>query len=147
MSYSRQIRRYSAYYKGWCVVFGEHDIYYDENKEINWLFGDSKIGFILTPQLKRIFFHELLKKDKHIPLVSLRQSEIRLNEYRIPITLEEYKGGFVSFKEFINTKEDAHLCLTSHFYYPSGTRIITFTKKKPLIIMYKEIQPMKLEVI
>lgn len=147
MSYSRQIRRYSAYYRGWCVAFGEHDTYYDENKEINWLFGDSKIGFILSPQLKRIFFRELLGKDKHIPVVSIHQSEIKLNEYQIPLALEEDRRGFVSFKEFINTKEDVHLCLTSHFYYPPGTRILTFTKKKPLIIMYKEIQSMKVEIV
>ncbi|MDJ0957339.1 MAG: hypothetical protein QNI91_10790 [Arenicellales bacterium] len=146
MSYSRQIRRYSAYYKGWCVAFGEHDTYYDENKEINWLFGESKIGFILSPQLKRIVFHELLGKDKDIPLVSIHQSEIRLNEHRIPITLEEDRHGLSNFKEFINTKKDVHLCLTSHFYYPPGTRIITFAKKKPLTIMYKEIKPVKVEV-
>lgn len=147
MSNSRQIRRYSAYYKGWCVAFGEHDTHYDENKEINWLFGESKIGFILSPKLKRIFFGELLGKDKDTPLVSVHQSEIRLNEYRIPITFEEDRRGLIRFKEFINTEEDLHLCLTSHFYYPPGTRIITFSKKKPLIIMYKEIQPVKVEVV
>jgi hypothetical protein len=147
MSYSRQIRRYSAYYKGWCIAFGEHDTYYDENKEINWLFGDSKIGFILSPELKRIFFRELLGRDKNIPLVNIEQSEIRLNAYRIPITLEEDIEKLESFKEFINTEKDVHLCLTSHFYYPPGTRIITFTKKKPLVIMYKEIQPVTVEVV
>ena len=146
MSYRRLIKRYSAYYAGWCVAFGEHDIDYDENKEINWLFGDSKIGFALSPQLKQIVFHELLGKHKHIPLVSIQESEIRLHKYRIPITLEEDRRGLASFKEFINTKEDVHLCLTSHFCYPPGTRIITFTKKKPLIIIYKEIQPMKVKI-
>jgi len=148
MSYSRLVKRYSAYYKGWCVAFGEHDAYdYDENKEINWLFGDSKIGFTLSPQLQRISFHELLGKHKHIPLVSIQEAEIRLNKYPIPITLEEDRRGLADLKEFINTKEDVHLCLTGHFCYPPGTRIITFTKKRPLIIMYKEIQPMKVEVV
>jgi hypothetical protein len=147
MSFNRLIKRYSAYYAGWCVAFGEHDIRYDEEKEINWLFSDSKIGFALSPQLKQIFFQELLGKHKQIPMVSIQESEIRLNKYRIPITLEEDRHGLASFKEFINTKEDVHLCLTSHFCYPPGTRIITFTTKKPLIIIYKEIQPMKVEIV
>ena len=146
MSYSRLIRRYSAYFAGWCVTFGEHDIDYDENKEINWLFGDSQIGFTLSPQLKQMVFRELLGKQKHIPLVSIRESEIRLHKCRIPITHDEDRRGLACFEEFINTKEDVHLCLTSHFCYPPGTRIITFTKKKPAIIMYKEIQPMKVEI-
>ena len=147
MSFSRQIRRYSAYYKGWCVAFGEHDTYYDEKKEINWLFDDSKLGLILSPQLKRIFLRELLGRDKATPLVTIDQSEIKLNDYRIPITLEEDREGLERFKEFITATEDVHLCLTSHFYYPPGTRIITFTKKKPLIIIYKEIQFVKIEVV
>ena len=148
MTYSRQIRRYSAYYKGWCVAFGEHDTYdYDETKEINWLFGDSSICFIPSPRLKRIFFHELLGKGKHIPLVSINQSEIRLNEHRIPIALEEDRRGLIHFREFINATEDVHVSLTSHFWYPTGTRIITFTKKKPLIIMYKEIQSIEVEIV
>lgn len=147
MSFSRQIRRYSAYYKGWCVAFGEHDTYYDENKEINWLFDDSKLGLLLSPKLKRIFLRELLGRDKATPLVTIDQSEIKLNDYRIPITLEEDREGLERFKEFINATEDVHLCLTSHFYYPPGTRIITFTKKKPLIIIYKEIQFVKIEVV
>ena len=147
MSFNRLIKRYSAYYAGWCIAFGEHDIRYDEEKEINWLFGDSKIGFALSPQLKQIFFQELLGKHKLIPMVTIQESEIRLNKHRIPITLEEDRRGSASFKEFINTKEDVHLCLTSHFCYPPGTLIIAFTTKKPLIIIYKEIQPMKVEIV
>jgi len=146
MSYTRLIRRYSAYYAGWCVAFGEHDIQYDDNKAINWLVGDAKIGFTLSPQLKRLSFYELLGKHKPTPVVSIEESEIRLNKIRIPITLEEDRQGLAGFKKLIKTKEDVHLCLTSHFCYPPGTRIITFTKKKPLIIMYKEIQPLKLNV-
>jgi len=146
MSYSRLVKRYAAYYAGWCVAFGEHEIRYDEDKEINWLVGDSKIGFTLSPQLKRLFFRELLGKHAHTPLVRIQKSEIRINQYRIPVTLEEDKRALASLKEFLNTEEDVHLCLTSHFCYPPGTRIITFTKKKPLIIMYKEIQPMKVEI-
>lgn len=56
MRYIIQIRRYAAYYTGLCVAFGEHDTRYDEEKEINWLFGDSNIGFILSPRLKQTFF-------------------------------------------------------------------------------------------
>jgi len=62
------------------------------------------------------------------------------------MTLEEDRRGLASFKEFINTEEDVHLCLTSHFCYAPGTRIITFSKKKRLIIIYKEIQPMQVEI-
>ncbi len=46
-------------------------------------------------------------------------------------------------KEFLRNEKELHLFLSSHFCYPSGTRIITFAKKKPSIILYKEMQPLK----
>ena len=51
------------------------------------------------------------------------------------------------FREFFRCRDDIHMFLTSHFCYPPGTRIITFSKKKPLIIMYKEIEPLALTVM
>jgi len=145
MGYSRLIKRYSAYYSGWCVAFGEHEAIYDEGKEINWLFGELNIGFTLSPTLKRIAFHGLLGKHTYIPRITVGISEIFLNEHRISIT-EEDKEGLARFRGFVKSKEDIHLCLTSHFCYPPGTRIITFTKEKPIIIMYKEVQPLELEI-
>ena len=147
MGFSRLIKRYSAYYSGWCVAFGEHEALYEEGKEINWLFSETNVGFTLSPKLKRIAFHELLGKHAQIPRITVGISEIQFSQHQISITQEKDKKGLARFKDFVSTNEDIHLCITSHFCYPPGTRIITFTKDKPIIIMYKEIQPLELEII
>jgi hypothetical protein len=48
-------------------------------------------------------------------------------------------------KNFLLNSQDMHMFLCSHLFYPR-TRIITFAEEKPIIIMYKEMQPLKLIV-
>ena len=58
--YKRIIKRYSAYYVGWCQAFGEHEVDYEESSEINWLYGEAMVGMALEPKLRKTVYRELL---------------------------------------------------------------------------------------
>ena len=144
---SRVIKRYNAYYHGWCLSFGEHDeAAYDENKGINWLFGEDRVGLALTPRLRRLLFRELLGQHDKIPEMTLADDAVKFKSQAYPLSDESTKVGMQHFKKFLLGGDDFHMFLSSHFCYPPGTRIVTFSKRKPLGIMYKEMQPMKLKI-
>lgn len=146
MAFERIVHRYSAYYAGWCVAFGEHELSLDQERDIHWIFGEGKAGITLAPGLRRRFVRELLGHHGEVPQITLAEKSARINRmlYRLqhPTDLE----GMRRLREFLQTSEDIHMFLTSHFCYPQGTRIITFSKKKPLIIMYKEIDPLRVRI-
>ena len=147
MAANRLIKRYSAYYSGWCVAFGEHKAVYDESRDINWLHGESQVGFALAPKLKKILVRELLSKHVDIPEITLTDSYVKINDKCYDFRTEEDAREMQALKSFFETPDDIHMFLTSHFCYPPGTQIITFATKSPLVIMYKEIKPLKLTVI
>ncbi len=146
MASERTVKRYSAYYAGWCVAFGEHRMSYDDSKDINWLIGDDRVGITLAPHLKRVLVRELLGKHVDIPQVTLAGGRIQINAAEYRFKQEEDLRGYDNFRQFFQNADEIHMFLTSHFCYPPGTRIITFAKKKPLLIMYKEIKPLRLTV-
>jgi hypothetical protein len=143
MGKERVIRRYAAYYSGWCVAFGEHDVDAAEERDVNWLFGERNVGVALAPNLKRRFERALLGRRDESPHVVLGRDFVRLNE-------DEYWVGeadaeaYERFRGFFDCRDEIHMFLTSHFCYSPGTRIVTFSKKSPLVIIYKEISPMRI---
>ena len=61
------------------------------------------------------------------------------------LTIDEAERENVRrIREFILESSELHMFLCSHFCYPPRTRIITFSRKKPLAIMYKEMLPLEL---
>jgi len=147
MAFDRLIKRYSAYYSGWCVSFGEHKAVYDEDRDINWLHGESQVGLALAPKLKRILVKELLGKHVDIPEITLTDTYVKINDQCYKFRTEDDEREMSALKDFFEAPDAIHMFLTSHFCYPPGTKIITFAAKPPLIIMYKEIKPLKLMVI
>jgi hypothetical protein len=143
---SRIIKRYSAYYQGWCLAFGEHSTDYAEGRDINWLFGEDKMGLILSKALRKQAQREFLGHQDKIPELVLSQDRVRMNNFTYPIDSGFDKSNVQRLIAFLLESHELHMFLCSHLYYPSRTRIITFAKKKPLIIMYKEMQPLKLIV-
>jgi hypothetical protein len=146
MNGSRIIKRYNAYYRGWCLAFGEHNADYDEERDISWLFGEDRIGLILSPNLRKQAQHELLGHHDEIPQLSLTDDSVALNQYRHRLQDEVDMRNIQRLKEFLLHGEEMHMFLCSHLIYPSRTRILTFATKKPLIIMYKEMQPLKVTI-
>ncbi|MEW8505709.1 MAG: hypothetical protein AB2598_03330 [Candidatus Thiodiazotropha sp.] len=141
---SRIIKRYNAYYRGWCLAFGEHTADYAEDREISWLFGKDRIGLILSSALRKQAQHELLGQHDKIPQLCLSNDSLGLNHYRHLLQGEIDTRNIQRLKEFLLQGQELHMFLCSHLFYPSRTRILTFATKKPLVIMYKEMQPLNL---
>lgn len=146
MAFDRIVHRYSAYYAGWCVAFGEHDLALDQERDIHWIFGEGKAGITLAPGLRRRFIRELLGHHGQIPKVTLSENSAQINKMLIRLQHRTDLEGMCRLREFLTANDQVHMFLTSHFCYPQGTRIITFSRKKPLTIIYKEIDPLQVRV-
>lgn len=146
MTDTRIIKRYGAYYHGWCLAFGEHEADFREENPVNWLFGKDKVGLILASDLRRKLQHELLGKQAEIPELIMSTHLIRTKHQRYELGPDIDKKGIQSLKELFLDSQDIHMFLCSHFIYSPRTRIITFTQKKPTPIMYKEMPPLKLVI-
>lgn len=143
MAETRLIKRYNAYYHGWCLAFGEHSAKYVDERDINWLFGDERIGLILSPELLKHAQRELLRHHDILPQLTLSNEYLKLNDFLHPLKDEVDTLNAPKLKAFLRGKDELHMYLTTHLFYPNK-RIITFAKKKPVLIMYKEMQPLKL---
>ena len=143
---SRIIKRYNAYYHGWCLAFGEHSADYAEDRDISWLFGEDKAGLILSDNLRKQAQREFLGQQNKIPQLGLSDTSLRMNHYIHPLLDDIDRANMQRLKDFLLSSHDLHMFLSSHLIYPAKTRIITFAKKKPLIIMYKEMRPLQLIV-
>ncbi|MCG7873401.1 MAG: hypothetical protein N0C81_00345 [Candidatus Thiodiazotropha lotti] len=145
MSDTRVIKRYNAYYKGWCLAFGEHTADYDDAREISWLFGEQRVGLILSTNLLKRAQHELLGHQS-IPELLLSDQSVAFNSFDFSLQDNIDLQNVQRFKEFLLGGDELHMFLSNHLIYPSKTRILTFSTQKPLIIMYKEMQPLKLTI-
>lgn len=148
MTQERLIRRYSAYFEGWAQAFGNHRGTLDEQRPLNWLFGEGtdQIGLILTPSLLMEPFAEVL--DTHTPPLSLSlgPEHIGLGEARLPMdSLDQEAARLIRW--LLEAPSDLHLYQTYHLFYPQGTRILTFSRRAPLTIIYKEMDPIQVRVV
>jgi hypothetical protein len=143
---SKIVKRYNAYYQGWCLAFGEHTADYGEDRDISWLFGEEKVGMIFSPKLLKRAQREFLGNPEKIPQLAVSDSSLRLNNFTYLLPDEIDKRNVKRLKDFLLTSHELHMFLSSHLIYPPRTRIITFARKKPIIIMYKEMQPLQLLV-
>ncbi len=147
MEFEYEIRRYTAYLRGFCQAFGEHEGQYEESSDINWLLANEQVGLILSPEVKRTFYRVILGRETVIPTLRLSQSSLKLGDLRHPLEGENDMQGLQALRQLIQHESPTHLYLTYHFIYPPGTRIVTFSKKTPLPILYKKMRPLKVEVI
>ena len=141
----RVVKRYNTYYQGWRLAFGEHRVVYDERRDINWLFSEDRIGLAVAARLRKRIYRELLGHQEQLPQLVVTEDAVRINDFVYPLSVEADRQGARLLKQFLLEQEVLHMFACSHFCYPAGTHIITFSGKKPTIILYKEMQP--LEVI
>ena len=147
MEFEYEIRRYTAYLRGFCQAFGEHEAQYEESNDINWLLADEQVGLILSPEVKRTFHRGILGHKSEVPTLKLSESSLELDYLRHPLENENDMRGLQALRQLIQQENPTHLYLTYHFIYPQGTRIVTFSKKTPLPILYKEMLPLKVVLI
>jgi len=144
MVLERTVSRYSAYFRGWCQAFGEHEEAFDEGSDINWLRADDQVGLVLSDEFRRLFYKELLG-DKS-PTLRLSKTLVELGDSSCPLKEQRDVEGMNALMTLLRRDEPTHLYLTYHLLYPQGTRILTFSKKSPLLLIYKEMRPLSVVI-
>lgn len=139
----RDLKRYSAYFRGWCQAFGEHESIYRDETGISWLTAPAQLGLVLPkPMIKQLYREVLLRE--HVPTVTFRRKYIEIGLLEIPIGKKHQKLARREIGNILESSHEVHVFLTSHLLYGSGSKIITFSSKKPLGIIYKEIGTMRI---
>ena len=141
-----EIKRYGAYFKGWCQVFGEHESILVGERENCWLIGEEKVGLILPKSLLKQLNREVLLHE-HVPDITFSQQGVQIGTIHFPFMSKLEKKVLSAIEYLIDTGLDLHLFLTSHLLYGNGRRIITISNKKPKSIIYKEISSMKMRLL
>lgn len=149
MIIERSVSRYSAYYLNWCQAFGEHQSEAVTGEDdIQWLIGEQCIGFIVPTRTKRLLLKELIERRPCETAISFsrRTPEVEINGAVSRAISASNTAALSSLTDLLEDCDRLHMYLTYHLFYPPGTRIITFSARKPLIILYKEIEPMVLKI-
>jgi hypothetical protein len=143
-----QIKRYAAFYRGWCQAFGEHDGEIEESADINWIYSDVAIGMVMSPSLQKRFMRHLLGKENAQPRIILASRSIKVGEEWISLESESETDvrGLGRMQALLSSGLRIHMYMSSHFYYPAGTRIITFSTRRPMPIIYREISPLYIQL-
>ena len=140
-----EIKRYGAYFKGWCQVFGEHESILVGERENCWLIGEEKVGLILPKPLLRRLNSEVLLHEQ-VPVITFTRRGVQIGTLHFPFKSELEKRVLSAIEQLIDTGVDLHLFLTSHLLYGNGSRIITISNKRPQSIIYKEIGSMRIRL-
>ena len=147
MSPERKIRRYSAYFRGWATAFGAHEKDADEERGLFWLYGKDQMGLILTPAVKRFLFPLFLGRSRaEAPAVRLGAGSLRIDEVDIPFGDRDQRA-LDTLLGLLHLAGDLHLYQTYHLIYPSGTRILTLSRRQPLALVYREIPPLRVRLL
>jgi hypothetical protein len=75
------VQRYSAYFKGWCQAFGEHDNLPPEKPGINWLLAENQIGLISPAELIKALYRKVLGRQREPPKLTIGQDCVRVGEF------------------------------------------------------------------
>jgi len=139
--FERELIRYSAYFKGWCQAFGEHEGIQCRESGIDWLLAEQQLGLVLPQETIKPLYREVLL-HKHTPTLTFSTDCIQVGALRIPLEKRQEQRALDAMADILSSPEAVHLYLTSHLLYGGGNRIITFSNKKPLLIIYKVIGTM-----
>ncbi len=137
----RELIRYAAYFKGWCQAFGEHEGIQCKESGIDWLLADHQLGLVLPVDTVKSLRREVLM-HRLTPSLTFRCDSIEVGSLRIPLERRQEQRALDAVAEILASREAVHLYLTSHLLYGGGNRIITFSNRKPLTIIYKVIGTM-----
>jgi len=141
----RELKRHAAYFRGWCQAFGEHESIYRDDTGINWLTADHQVGLVLPKPLIRSLYKEVLLHDE-APTLLFHRKSVEIGALDIPIGKKYQKQALSAMEKILDVGDDVHVFLTSHLLYGEGSKIITFSNKKPLAIIYKEIGTMRIRL-
>ena len=115
-----ELKRYAAYYKGWCQAFGEHKSFASEDEGIRWLFGEKQIGFISPRKQTKLLLLEILRK-RDTPTLAIGRNSVQIGTFNYRPSRASDESALLSIGTFSETGNASHIYLTSHFMYGSGT--------------------------
>jgi hypothetical protein len=142
----REVKRYAAYFRGWCQAFGEHEAEAADDA-ISWLVAEQQVGIILPRPVTRALYREALRGQRAPPPLTISSRYLQVGAFHYPFGKPSEARILDAVRDILHTPQDLHLYLTYHFTYPSGTRIITLSRDKPLHIIYKEIGVMRIGLL
>ncbi len=141
-----ELKRYAAYFRGWCQAFGEHESIEVDEKGSYWLLAENQVGLVLPKALIKPLNREVLLHEE-IPSLTFSDQGVQIGALRFPFPSDHEKKALNAIEHLIETGPEFHMFLTSHLLYGSGSKIITFSSKKPLSIIYKEIGTMHIRLL
>lgn len=141
----QEVTRYSAYFRGWCQAFGEHENVKGEASEAEWLLAEKQVGLVLPREYIKPLYREVLLHDEAPPLVFCTD-RLQIGSLALPLGPGRERQ-VLDAMAMVLQGGPAHLYLTSHLIYGSGAKIITFSRKKPIVIIYKEIGRMRVRLL
>lgn len=142
----RQLKRYAAYFRGWCQAFGEHEHIDGCESGVHWLLAEHQLGLVLPKPMIKPLYREVLLHHR-APALIFSRKRVEIGAMRLQLDLKREQPALDLIAGILRSRDEAHLYLTSHLLYGGGNRIITFSTKKPLIIIYKEIGTMRVRVL
>jgi hypothetical protein len=141
----RELKRYAAYFRGWGQAFGEHEGIQCEASGIDWLLADHQVGLVLPGKYIKPLRREVLRQEI-TPTLTFHDDHIKVGGLQIALERAQEQKALRAIASVLESPEEIHLYLTSHLLYGTGAKIITFSSKKPLIIIYKEIGTMRVRM-
>ncbi len=141
-----RVSRYSAYYRGWCQAFGEFEGEPREGELISWIYNDDSIGFIFRGDLFKRLLRILLDTVDTGDAIQISEASVQIGDELIRFESELDRLGIAKLRKLLGQGREIHMYLTSHFYFSTGSRILTFSAKKPLRIIYKELVPLSIRL-
>jgi hypothetical protein len=141
----REVKRYAAYFRGWCQAFGEHESLADHEREVFWLVSDEQAGFVLPRPYLRQLYREILLHDD-APALSFHGDRVAVGDFQLELARQYETRILDSIGGLLDSGRGLHVYLTSHFMYGTHARIITLSAKKPLLIIYKPIGTLRIRL-
>jgi hypothetical protein len=140
-----ELKRYSAYFRGWCQTFGEHEGIPGEESGISWLYTDSQAGFILPQPMIKSLYREVLLHRK-TPTLTISHHILEIGSIQLQLSRQYEQKALNVIENMLDSGAELHVFLTSHLLYGTGARIFTLSSKKPLSIIYKEIGSLRIRL-
>jgi len=145
MLVQRVIKRYAAYFRGWCQAFGEHESIQGDEGGVTWLLTGHQVGFILPQGVTKPLNREMLWQNP-TPTMVISHKRFEVGALQLPLTGWYDGRGVDAIEKLLREGKEFHFFLTSHFMYGTGVRILTLSTRPPLPIIYKEIGKMYIRV-
>ena len=141
----QEVKRYAAYFRGWCQAFGEHESLADHDREVFWLVTEQAAGFVLPRDYQRQLYREVLL-HRTAPPLTFHSDRVEIGGFQLELARQYETRILESIDGLLSSDRGLHVYLTSHFMYGTNARIITLSVKKPLLIIYKEIGTLRIRL-